>query len=79
MKLTTLAMIGAVSVAVMGTASATPLAPDVVAQATSDIVQVRGGCGPGWMPTRRGCVPDPRWRGPRWRGPHWRSRRWKAW
>jgi hypothetical protein len=64
MKLATLAMIGAVSVAVMGTgtgtANATPFAPDVTAQVTSDIVQVRGGCGPGWRPTRRGCVRDHR-------------------
>jgi hypothetical protein len=45
-----------------GTTNATPLAPDVVARAAPDIVQVRGGCGPGWRPTWRGCVPDRRWR-----------------
>ena len=32
---------------------------------TPSITQVWGGCGPGFMPTRWGCRPDPRWRGPR--------------
>ena len=69
MKLATLAVIGAVSVAAstMGTANATPLARDVAAHTAPNIVQVRGGCGPGWRPTWRGCVPDRRWRSRNWR------------
>jgi hypothetical protein len=69
MKLATLAVIGAVSVAAtaMEAANATPLPPGVVAQAAPEIVQVRGGCGPGWRPTWRGCVPDRRWRSRNWR------------
>jgi hypothetical protein len=73
MKLATLALIGVVGVAATGTgtANATPLAPDVVARAAPDIVQVRGGCGPGWRPTWRGCVPDRRWRSRNWRRRWW--------
>jgi hypothetical protein len=74
MKLATLAVFGAVSVAAAigaETANATPLALGVTAQVSPDIVQVRGGCGPGWRPTRWGCVRDPHWRA----RPRWRSRR----
>jgi hypothetical protein len=86
MKLTTLAVIGAVGVAAaMGTetANATPLVGGVAAPAAPGIVQVWGGCGPGWRPTKWGCVRDPHWRGrgPGWRGPGpgpgWRSRHWR--
>ena len=74
MKLATLAVIGAVAATAMGAgmANATPLAPHGTAQTAPDIVQVRGGCGPGWRPTWRGCVPDRRWRA-RWRSRNWRQ------
>jgi hypothetical protein len=76
MKLATLALFGAVGVAAAamgsGAANATPLTGGIAVEAVPDIVQVRGGCGPGWRPTRWGCVRDPHWRP----GPRWRSRRW---
>lgn len=56
-------------------ANAVPLIRALTVQTdTATIMQVWGGCGPGWMPTRRGCVPDPRWR--HRRPPRWGWRRW---
>jgi hypothetical protein len=75
MKLAMLAAFSAVSVAAAaigpGTANATPLAGGVAVQAVPDIVQVRGGCGPGWRPTWWGCERDLHFRA----GSHWASRR----
>lgn len=69
--------------------NAAPIAPNLDAKATSNIVQVWGGCGWGFHPTYwGGCVPNrayyrPYWRyrrygyyHPYWRHHYWRHRGW---
>ena len=54
------ALIGAIGLAISaGAASATPMAPQLGAQAEANIVQVAGGCGWGFHLNRWGhCVPN---------------------
>jgi hypothetical protein len=69
MRIAAIAVIGSLGLAVSAfSASAAPLAPGKVDQG-SNIVQVAGGCGPGWHPNRWGrCMPNRNWHrhGPRW-------------
>ena len=65
MRFATFALIGALGLAgVAGSAAAAPLAPDPAAIRSSNIIQVWGGCGPGfhpvpghWSEWRGGWVP----------------------
>ena len=67
MRLATLTLIGAIGLAAVAVpARAAPLAPDLAASPRGNIVQVWGGCGPGFRP-----VPGhwSQWRGA-WIPPH---------
>ena len=73
MRLTSLALAGALGLAVTS-ASAAPISPTVELQ-SPNIVQAWGGCGWGFHPNPWGaCVPNHRWG--YWHRPWWGHRYW---
>jgi hypothetical protein len=67
MRLTILTLNGALGIAATAlSAHAAPVAPTLAARPAPGIVQVRGGCGPGFHPVPGHCL---RWRGA-WIAPH---------